>query len=221
MQTLTNKIKKNETKKIGGRFIWASASDKLKRKQTFGIFGFVGVPLYFGLPWIVASAMNIEMSNGPLILFYGSTMFIISFFGGGYSTMPAYESDLFGTKYIAAIHGRMMTASALSGILGPTIFSKWHAIEERKAIKNLTDIADTSQFMEKFGVSKENIDVLIENKAVNIAKLLEMCPDGTMDPTPYLYDPAFKTMGVVMAIGALANLAVKPVNKELVKKIKL
>lgn len=145
-------------------------------------------------------------------MFYGSTMFIISFFGGGYSVVPAYESDLFGTKYIAAIHGRMMTASAVSGVLGPTIFSKWRSIENNKAIRNLTEIADTSQFIEKFGVEKDSIETLIENKAINISKLLEICPNGTIDPTPYLYDPAFRTMGCVMAVGALANLAVRPVN---------
>lgn len=202
---------------LGGRFIWASASDKLGRKRTFGLFS-IGVPLYLTLPWIVSSGVGAEMSNTPLILFYGSSLLIFSFFGGGYSTVPAYESDLFGSKYIAATHGRTMTASALSGVLGPGIFSMFYSMETKKAIKNLTDIIDNKQFIDSFGVSKDNIDMLISNKTVNIAKLLELCPDGTTDPTPYLYDPAFKTMGVVMGIGALANLALKPVDHKWFKQ---
>ena len=196
--------------------VWASISDKITRKGTFGLFG-VGIPLYFALPWIISSSIGAEMTNTPLIMFYGSTLLIFSFFGGGYSTVPAYESDLFGTKFISATHGRTMTASALSGLLGPGIFSKFYSMQENKALLSLTDLADNEKFIDAFGVSKSSIDTLIENKAVNIAKLLELCPDGTMDPTPYLYDPAFKTMGVVMGIGALANLAIRPVDRKWVR----
>ena len=170
------------------------------------------------LPWVISSSVGADLTNTPLILFYGSTLLIFSFFGGGYSIVPAYESDLFGTRFIAATHGRTMTASALSGLLGPGIFSKFYSMEENKALLKLTDLVDSQKFVDAFGVSKNSIDTLIENKAVNIAKLLELCPDGTLDPTPYLYDPAFKTMGVVMGIGAIANLAIKPVDKKFVRQ---
>ena len=180
----------------------------------------LGVPLYFALPWIVASGVGAEMTNTPLIMFYGSTLLIFSFFGGGYATVPAYESDLFGSKFIAATHGRTMTASALSGMLGPGIFSKFYSMEENKALHNLTNIIDNKKFIDAFGVSKDNIDTLISNKAVNIPRLLELCPIGTEDPTPYLYDPAFKTMGVIMGIGALANLAIRPVDRKWFKQEK-
>eukprot|EP01083_Nonionella_stella_P079684 218742_1 len=196
---------------LSGRFVWASVSDKVGRKNIFSMFTCVGAPLYFSLPWMVANAVGAE-SYAPLVLFYGSTIAIISFFGAGYSTVPAYESDIFGSKYIAAVHGRIMIASALSGLLGPMIFTKLHDREERKAINELVKSIDSGSFLDKFGSPMTELQTLIEAKAVNIPRLLELCPVGTVDPTPYLYDPAFRTMGVALGIGALANFAIKPVD---------
>merc|ERR1712107_249663 len=132
---------------LGGRFIWASVSDKLGRKNVFALFTCVGAPLYFVLPYVVANAVGAE-SYAPLFLFYASSMAIISFFGAGYSTVPAYESDMFGSKYIAAIHGRMMIASALSGITGPMIFTKLHDREEQKALTELASQCDPAAFFD-------------------------------------------------------------------------
>lgn len=202
---------------LGGRFIWASVSDKLGRKNVFAIFTCVGAPLYFALPLIVANAVGAE-SYAPLTLFYGSTIAIISFFGAGYSTVPAYESDIFGSKYIAAIHGRMMIASALSGIIGPMIFTKLHDREEQKAINELALKVDPAAFLDKFGSPIADLQRLYEAKAVNIPRLLELCPVDTIDPTPYLYDPAFRSMGVALGIGALANFAIRPVNEKYYEK---
>ena len=202
---------------LGGRFIWASVSDKLGRKNVFTIFTCTGAPLYFALPWIVANAVGAE-SYAPLVLFYGSTIAIISFFGAGYSTVPAYESDIFGSKYIAAIHGRMMIASALSGITGPMIFTKLHDREEQNAINDLASKVDPSAFMDKFGSPISDLQRLYDAKAVNIPRLLELCPVDTIDPTPYLYDPAFRCMGVALGVGALANFAIRPVNEKYYEK---
>merc|ERR1719447_978326 len=104
----------------------------------FTLFTMAGAPLYFALPYAVSSAVGAE-SMAPLVLFYGSTIAIISFFGAGYSTVPAYESDIFGTKYVGPIHGRIMAASALSGVTGPMIFTKLHDREERKAMVELAE----------------------------------------------------------------------------------
>ncbi|ETO31524.1 hypothetical protein RFI_05595 [Reticulomyxa filosa] len=198
---------------LSGRFIWASGSEYIGRKNTFLLFCCVGGPLYATLPWIVTSAFEME-SYAPLALFYGSTMLIISFFGGGYSTVPAYESDLFGTKYIGAIHGRMMTASALSGIVGPMVFAKLRHREEIKAIHDLASKCDKTIFENKFGVPTDKLQTLIDNKAVSIRKLLDVLPQDTIDPTPHLYDPAFQTMGGILILGAIANGMVRPVNSK-------
>jgi len=205
------------TGNLGGRFVWASVSDKLGRQNIFAMFCCVGAPLYFALPYAVANAVGAQ-TMAPLVLFYGSTIAIISFFGAGYSTVPAYESDLFGSKYIGAIHGRMMMASALSGITGPMIFTKLYDREEKRAMTELAQKVDAQAFLESFGSSVNDLQRLVEAKAVNIPRMLELCPEGTMDPTPYLYDPAFRAMGVVMGIGALANFAIRPVNEKYFEK---
>ncbi|MEQ1559339.1 MAG: OFA family MFS transporter [Methyloglobulus sp.] len=98
---------------IGGRFLWASFSDKLGRKMTYIVFFFLGGLLYVSIP---------ESANtGNKLLFVGAFCLILSMYGGGFSTVPAYLADLFGTQMVGAIHGRLLTAWATAGILGPVI----------------------------------------------------------------------------------------------------
>ena len=98
---------------IGGRFIWASLSDLLGRKKTYIIFFVLGGLLYISIP---GSALA-----GNKVLFVGAFCLILSMYGGGFSTAPAYLADLFGTQMVGAIHGRLLTAWATAGILGPVI----------------------------------------------------------------------------------------------------
>jgi MFS family permease len=98
---------------IGGRFFWASLSDKLGRKLTYAIFFVLGFGLYASIPWTAA--------QGSLALFVGFFCIILSMYGGGFATVPAYLADMFGTKMVGAIHGRLLTAWATAGILGPVL----------------------------------------------------------------------------------------------------
>ena len=98
---------------IGGRFFWASLSDKLGRKLTYTIFFVLGGLLYFSIP---SSA-----GAGSKLLFVGAFCIILSMYGGGFATVPAYLADLFGTQMVGAIHGRLLTAWATAGILGPVV----------------------------------------------------------------------------------------------------
>jgi len=98
---------------IGGRFVWATSSDKFGRKVTYSIFFVLGGLLYFSLP---ASA-----AAGSKLLFVAAVCIIISMYGGGFSTVPAYLADLFGTQNVGAIHGRLLTAWATAGIIGPVV----------------------------------------------------------------------------------------------------
>ena len=98
---------------IGGRFFWASLSDKLGRKMTYFIFFVLGGLLYASLP---ASA-----GAGSKLAFVGAVCIILSMYGGGFATVPAYLADLFGTQMVGAIHGRLLTAWATAGILGPVV----------------------------------------------------------------------------------------------------
>ena len=98
---------------IGGRFVWASCSDFFGRKMTYVIFFVLGFILYVSLPW--------SAKAGSIALFVGAVCIILSMYGGGFSTVPAYLADLFGTQMVGAIHGRLLTAWATAGILGPVV----------------------------------------------------------------------------------------------------
>ena len=98
---------------IGGRFFWASLSDKLGRKVTYSIFFLLGCALYAAIPSMAAA--------GSLALFVAFFCVILSMYGGGFATVPAYLADMFGTKMVGAIHGRLLTAWSTAGILGPVL----------------------------------------------------------------------------------------------------
>jgi MFS family permease len=98
---------------IGGRFFWASLSDILGRKATYLLFFLLGSGLYLSIPQ--------SANTGNIVLFVGTFCVILSMYGGGFSTVPAYLADLFGTQMVGAIHGRLLTAWATAGILGPVI----------------------------------------------------------------------------------------------------
>ena len=98
---------------IGGRFFWASLSDKLGRKMTYVVFFVLGGLMYASIPSSAAA--------GSKLLFVGAFCIILSMYGGGFATVPAYLADLFGTQMVGAIHGRLLTAWATAGILGPVV----------------------------------------------------------------------------------------------------
>jgi MFS family permease len=98
---------------IVGRFFWASMSDKFGRKMTYTIFFVLGGILYFSIP---ASA-----GAGSKLAFVGAFCIILSMYGGAFATVPAYLADLFGTQMVGAIHGRLLTAWATAGIIGPVV----------------------------------------------------------------------------------------------------
>ncbi|HAZ60600.1 MAG TPA: MFS transporter [Gammaproteobacteria bacterium] len=100
---------------IIGRFLWASASDWLGRKGTYTVFFLCGALLYALAP------MAGEL--GQVAAFVTLFCVILTMYGGGFATIPAYLADLFGTQYVGAIHGRLLTAWSTAGILGPLLLS--------------------------------------------------------------------------------------------------
>lgn len=98
---------------IAGRFFWASMSDKLGRKLTYATFFLLGIALYASAPTFA--------HMGSLILFVTAFCIILSMYGGGFATVPAYLADMFGTQFVGAIHGRLLTAWSTAGILGPVV----------------------------------------------------------------------------------------------------
>ncbi|MCK2241168.1 MULTISPECIES: OFA family MFS transporter [unclassified Crossiella] len=97
-----------------GRFVWSSTSDLVGRKNIYRLYLGVGGLLY------LAIALAGDVSTP---LFVGCAMVILSFYGGGFATIPAYLKDLFGTYQVGAIHGRLLTAWSLAGVLGPLIIN--------------------------------------------------------------------------------------------------
>ena len=98
---------------IGGRFFWASFSDYIGRKVTYFVFFALGVALYASVPTLGHS--------GSIALFVAAFCIVLSMYGGGFATVPAYLADLFGTQMVGAIHGRLLTAWAVAGVLGPVL----------------------------------------------------------------------------------------------------
>src|SRR5581483_12032117 len=88
-------------------------SDTLGRKPTYTIFFALGAALYAAVPWAAHA--------GNKALFVAVLCVIVSMYGGGFATIPAYIADLFGTRFVAAIHGRVLTAWSTAGIVGPVV----------------------------------------------------------------------------------------------------
>ena len=100
---------------MGGRFFWASISDYIGRKGTYFIFLALGALLFFALPLTRGDHLN------SVPLFVAIAAVVISMYGGGFATIPAYLKDLFGGYNVSAIHGRLLTAWSTAGIVGPLI----------------------------------------------------------------------------------------------------
>ena len=98
---------------MAGRFGWSSLSDRIGRKATYAIFFTLGPLLYVALPY--------AGKIGSVALFVGCAALILTMYGGGFATIPAYLSDLFGTQYVGAIHGRLLTAWSAAGVAGPVL----------------------------------------------------------------------------------------------------
>jgi MFS family permease len=100
---------------MGGRFVWASTSDYIGRRNTYFVFMVLGFCLYCTVPFAGAT--------GNVALFVCCFLIIISMYGGGFSTVPAYLKDMFGVRYVGAIHGLLLTAWSAAGVFGPVILN--------------------------------------------------------------------------------------------------
>jgi MFS family permease len=119
---------------MGGRFSWASVSDFIGRKNTYFVFMVLGFVLYITVPFAGAT--------GNVYLFVFCFLIIVSMYGGGFSTVPAYLKDMFGVRYVGAIHGILLTAWSAAGIVGPVIvnylreYNITHGVPKAQAYNN-------------------------------------------------------------------------------------
>jgi MFS family permease len=194
-----------------GRFFWASTSDYIGRRATYWIFFALGIVLYLSIP-LVAQRVSVAPAVVWLVYFYAATMIIFTMYGGGFATIPAYLADLFGTRYVGGIHGRLLTAWAFAGVLGPEAITGLRARALDSAIRELAAHVDPARFQQAFGAGLGQLDTLIAEKTVTIGKLMEIAPAGTVDPTPSLYNVTMYLMAGLLAIALVANALVRPVH---------
>jgi MFS family permease len=194
-----------------GRFIWASTSDYIGRRNTYWIFFILGIALYLSVPYS-AQQVSVNPSTTWLIYFYAATMIIFTMYGGGFATIPAYLADIFGTKYVGGIHGRLLTAWSTAGVLGPLAITSLRQNSINNAINDLVSKIDPSAFLAQFGAPVDQLDLLVSQNSVTIARLMEIAPAGTTDPTSSLYNSTMFLMAALLAIALVSNALMKPVD---------
>jgi MFS family permease len=194
-----------------GRFVWASASDYLGRKTTYTLFFVLGIVLYLAIP-LTAYQVSASPAVVWLVVFYAVTMLIFTMYGGGFATIPAYLADLFGTRYVGGVHGRLLTAWSVAGALGPLAITWFRDQSIRSAIDDLVPRIDPERFRAAFGAGADQLESLVANKTVTISRLMELAPPGTVDPSSMLYNTTMYAMAALLAVALLANLLIRPVH---------
>jgi len=202
---------------LGGRVFWATLSDKIGRWNTFQAMTIVAIPLYSSIPFLINNCMSDP--TGPLARYYlagfcVSTIAAISVLGGVFAVLPAYQADIYGCKYIGPIHGRMLTFSTCSAVMGPTLLLNLRKMAEGNAINDLLMKVDPDAFLAKFGASIENAQTLMEAKTLTITQLMTIMPPGTVDPSPFLYNNTMFTMAGLVSVASVIHFMVKPVDKK-------
>jgi MFS family permease len=194
-----------------GRFFWASTSDYIGRRNTYWIFFALGIALYLSIPY-TAGQVTAAPALIWLIYFYAATMIIFTMYGGGFATIPAYLADIFGTRHVGAIHGRLLTAWSVAGVLGPLAINTLRDRARARAIDDLVATIDPERFTVAFGAGMEQLTALVAAQSVTIPKLMEIAPPGTTDPTSTLYNLTMYLMAALLAIALIANALMRPVN---------
>ena len=144
-------------------------------------------------------------------MFYAATMIIFTMYGGGFATIPAYLADIFGMRFVGAIHGRLLTAWSTAGVLGPLAITYLRQASVEDSIRSLATKVEDTAFVQAFGAGKDQIESLMAANTVSVSKLMEIVPEGTIDPTSGLYNTTMYAMAALLVIAFFANLAIKPV----------
>ena len=133
-------------------------------------------------------------------------------YGGGFATIPAYLADIFGTRYVGGIHGRLLTAWSTAGVLGPLAITSLRQNSVNNAITDLMTRIDPAAFRAQFGAPVDQLQLLVEQNSVTIARLMEIVPPGTVDPTSGLYNSTMVLMAALLAIALVSNALMRPVD---------
>jgi MFS family permease len=157
-----------------GRFAWASLSDKIGRKATFACFFTLGPVLYALVP--------LTGGSGSVALFVGCAVLILTMYGGGFATIPAYLADIFGPKYVSAVHGRLLTAWSAAGVLGPVLVNYARELQLERGVPKYQAYNVTLYIMAALLVIAFFANLLVRPVSDEHAEHL---PAGPRDPSPH------------------------------------
>ena len=124
---------------MGGRFLWSSASDLTGRKAIYAVYFVLGAALYVLIPF--------TQKQGSVQVFVAVTAVVISMYGGGFATIPAYLRDLFGTMQVGAIHGRLITAWSMAAVLGPQLVNYVSTYQKARGVPKAESYNTTMYLM--------------------------------------------------------------------------
>ena len=141
-------------------------------------------------------------------------MVIFTMYGGGFATIPAYLADIFGTRYVRGIHGRLLTAWSTAGVLGPLAITQLRQRSLEDSINKLAAKVEPEVFLATYGESIDNLSELVKQKTVTISNLMQVVPEGTADPSATLYNTTMYAMAGLLAIAFIANLLITAVNSK-------
>jgi len=202
----------------GGRVAWASVSDVIGRKNTMFICS-MALPACMLIPQITQVAVAGSTGTLPLYMFYGTTFAIVTWYGGVLALMPSYTADLFGAKYAPVIFGRLLTGWSVSAIVSPSILTSLRGHSTRNAIESLVAVTTPEAFEQSFKAPVSELPELMEAKTVTIARMMEIVPPGTVDPTPFLYDTTFYSIGGILTTAAVSNALIRKVDPKFFEEI--
>lgn len=211
---------------LSGRLFWPVASDVLAkrkgdpffgRKTAFTMMWGLSPPLYLAVVWSVHEAST-NPGILPLSVFTLSVMGILSSFGGAAATSPALMGDLFGLKNVATLAGRQLSVVLPAAFLGPKACAMLREDAISASVKDLASKVDPQAFQAAFGAGIDQLESLAAQKTVTISRLMELVPEGTVDPTPFVYDHTMLLMLGLQSAAVLTLQFIKPVPEKFHEK---
>jgi MFS family permease len=160
---------------MAGRFVWSSTSDVIGRKPTYMIFFALGAVVYALLPQTGAL--------GNVVLFVAGCAVILSMYGGGFATIPAYLRDQFGTAQVGAIHGRLLTAWSLAGVVGPVLVNEIRDSQIKSGLHGTEVYAPTMYLMAGLLVVGFVCNLLVRRAARSSTETVIGAPKPAHAPT--------------------------------------